>query len=104
MSTATILPVKPTPTAHKRDLRSSLPSLRGVSLMGADLGALFVASFLSGRLLPFPAMPLMSLSEMAWLIIPIALFCAIGLYSTRTTHPALELRNVVVAAALASIV
>lgn len=104
MSTATVLPASPTPIANKRDLRNSVPSMRGAFLVVADLGALFVASFLAGRLLPFSAMPMMSLSEMAWLTIPIALFSAIGLYSTRTTHPALELRNVVVAASLASIV
>jgi Undecaprenyl-phosphate galactose phosphotransferase WbaP len=104
MSTATILPANPTAITKRRELRSSLPSLRGTSLVLADLGALLVASYLTTGLLAFSAVPVMSLPEMAWLIVPIALFCAIGLYSTRTTHPALELRKVVIAVALASIV
>src|SRR4051794_1074946 len=104
MSTANILPADPSAIANRRDLRSSLVSLRGMFLVGADLGALLVASFLATGLLPFSAVPSMSFPEMGWLIVPITLFCAIGLYSTRTTHPALELRKVVVAVALASIV
>ncbi len=104
MSTATILPVNPTGMTKRRDLRSPLPSLRGMFLGIGDLGALLVASLLATGLLMFPAAPLMSVPEMKWLIVPIALFCAIGLYSTTTMHPALELRKVVVAVALASIV
>ena len=104
MSTATVLPVHSTATADKRELRSSRPSLRGIFLVLADLGALVAASFLAARLLPSSATPFLPLSEIAWLSIPIALFCAIGLYSAKTTHPAIELRKVVVALALASIV
>src|SRR3954454_14095269 len=104
MSTATIVPASRAAIANRRDVRSSLLSLRGMFLVAADLGALLVASFLASGLLPFSAVPSMSFPEMGWMILPIAMFCAIGLYSTRTTHPALELRKVVVAVALASIV
>jgi hypothetical protein len=47
MSTANILPADPSAIANRRDLRSSLVSLRGMFLVVADLGALLVASFLA---------------------------------------------------------
>ncbi len=83
---------------------SARPLLRLVSMLLADLGALLLASFLMTALVRTPAAPLLSLPGIARLAIPIALLCAIGLYSSRAMHPAIELRKVICAVALAAIV
>jgi len=105
MSTTTVLAGQSaTRASTKVEILNTRPSLRGVSLLLADLGALLAAAFLMAAVLPASAAPFLSLSEIACLTIPVALFCAIGLYSKKAVHPAVELRKVVCAVALASIV
>ena len=105
MSTTTVLAGQSaTRVSTKVEILNTRPSLRGVSLLLADLGALLAAAFLMAAVLPASAAPFLSLSEIACLTIPVALFCAIGLYSKKAAHPAVELRKVVCAVALASIV
>lgn len=103
MSTATIIPVQSAHIVNKTELRSPRPLLRGICMAAGDIIGLLVSCFLAAGLLSFFAKPLLSFSEIAWLSIPVALFCAIGLYSRKATHPADELRKVIAALVLAGI-
>jgi Undecaprenyl-phosphate galactose phosphotransferase WbaP len=105
MSTATVLAGQSAKqVSTKIGILNARPPLRGVSLLLADLGALLAAAFLMPAVLPASAAHFLSLPEIACLTVPVALFCAIGLYSRKAMHPAVELRKVVCALALASIV
>jgi len=105
MSTTTVLAGQSaTRASTKVEILNTRPSLRGVSLLLADLGALLAALLVTAALPAASAAPFLPLSEIACLTIPVALFCAIGLYSKKAVHPAVELRKVVCAVALASIV
>jgi Undecaprenyl-phosphate galactose phosphotransferase WbaP len=106
MSTAALFTIDSathTDTQKIRDVHAR-PWVRFVSLLLADFGALFFASALTAGLLHPSMAPFFSWSEVARLIVFFTLFCAIGLYSTKMMHPAVELRKLICAAALATVV
>ncbi len=105
MSTAALFSVESVRHAllHKTERASAPAWLRLVSMLVADLGALVLASFFMAAILRTPTASLLSLSEVGRLALPVAMFCAIGLYSTGAMHPAVELRKVICAVALATL-
>src|SRR4051812_36348128 len=106
MSTAALFTIDPTTHASTQKMGnvSARPWVRLVSLLLVDLGALILASFLMTAILGASVAPFLPFPEIARLTISVALLCAIGLYSTKVMHPAIELQKVICAVALATIV
>jgi Undecaprenyl-phosphate galactose phosphotransferase WbaP len=106
MSTAALFTIDPATHASTQKMGnvSAPPWLRLVSLLLVDLGALILASFLMTAILGASVAPYLPFPEIARLTVSVALLCAIGLYSTKVMHPAIELQKVICAVALATVV
>ncbi|MDQ2949313.1 MAG: undecaprenyl-phosphate galactose phosphotransferase WbaP [Acidobacteriota bacterium] len=106
MSTAALLTINSAtrPFAEKMKHVSAPPWVRLVSLLLVDAAALLLAAFLTATLLRMPVVPFLSVSKIGEISIPIALLCAIGLYSKAAIHPAIELQKITCAMALATVV